>query len=107
MKRLGLIDFRRLPFLLAAMLGLGLCPLVDSSNRPASWSNPAEAIVNLVPSAVGSSTSSSLASFARLSRWRHRLKSVPEDTDARGFQPVALGLFMMPEHADISVVSAP
>jgi hypothetical protein len=94
-------------FLLVAMLGLAPSPREDGTARPIAGRDRGLALVILSPPAVGSPTSTSFASFRRLSPWRHRLKSVLEDTDARGHQPVALGLVVMPDPADISVVYAP
>src|SRR5262249_39494892 len=107
MKRLGSIVLPALPCILVAMLILGFPPRVDRPTRWASRATPGKAVVDLAPSSIVATSSSSLASLPHRSPSRHRIKIVLEDTDARGLPPVDLGPVVMPEPVSISAASAP
>jgi hypothetical protein len=107
MIRLGSIIFPALPCILVVMLVPAISPRVDRSTRWASRATPGKAVIDLAPSAIVATSSSSLASLPPRPPSRHRIKIVLEDTDARGLPPVDLGPVVMPEPVSISAASAP
>jgi hypothetical protein len=107
MKRLGRIFLRTLLFLSVAMLGLDPSPRGDRSTAPATRSGSGKAEFHYALSSACSPTSSTLRSLSRLTPCRHRIKTVLEDGDARGLQPVDLGPLIVPEGLNISIGSPP
>jgi hypothetical protein len=107
MKRVDSMVLLALSWVLVTMLGLGPGPRIDLAARWASPSKSSKPVIHPALPSFGSPTSSSLDSLPRRSPWRHRIKTVLEDTDARGLQPVDLGPSVMPETQSLSALSKP
>jgi hypothetical protein len=98
---------RELLLFLVTMVCLALSPGIDRSARTTSRPIPGRSSVEDVPTSVSSPSPSPAISFSRPSHWRHRIKTVLEETDARDYQPVDLGPIVIPDDTRATIRSAP
>lgn len=103
----SLMRLQYLVTVLVAWVCLAPTPGVDRSARMPARSTTGRASLESVPASVSSPRSSTTTSFSRPLLWRHRIKSVLEGKDARGFEPVDLGPAVVPDRLDGLLRSAP
>jgi hypothetical protein len=80
-----------------ALFCLAPAPGGDRSAQSPSRTTVGRAGLVSGPTAFSTPTSSTTTSVSRPSLWRHRIKSVLEEQDAPGFQPVDLGQAVIPD----------
>jgi len=86
---------------------LATAPGFDQPARNPSRGTPARVCLESVPTSASVPASSTASSLSRPPHWRHRIKTVLEEKDARAFQPVDLGPIVIPDVLGGSLRSAP
>lgn len=98
------VDPMRLPGILIFLFAW-VCmvpgPRCDGAGHPASRPDFGSPSVKQVAAATGSAGHSSSGLLSRLGPWRHRIKSVLEQKDARSYQPMVQGPAPIPDHVQL------